>query len=172
MAATPTVEDLIEVLKELEPAICLVNSKPEPLDETDGGRLKLRIELATRWENELLPAFEAARRNSQNEHERRAIGDLRTALAAAIISGGEATTNKVFEARRDLESCPPSEPEANDYIGPFAPSEWRRRFGKMTETTWRREVKKMRVDVITLKSLRIHRDDVARYEKREPKTAT
>lgn len=54
----------------------------------------------------------------------------------------------------------------DDYIGPLSPAEWRKRFGNMPETTWRREKKKMRIDEISTKFIRIHRDDVARYEKK------
>lgn len=58
--------------------------------------------------------------------------------------------------------------DEDEYVGPFSPAEWRKRFGDMSESTWRREIKKMRVDKITAKSLRIHRDDVTRYEKNQP----
>ncbi len=53
----------------------------------------------------------------------------------------------------------------DEYIGPASPAEWQKRFD-MPPTTFSRRRKEMRVDVISPKSIRIHRDDVARFEKK------
>jgi hypothetical protein len=51
----------------------------------------------------------------------------------------------------------------DEWLGPLSPAEWQKRLN-MGESTFARRRKSMRVDEITTKSIRIHRDDVARYE--------
>jgi hypothetical protein len=94
----------------------------------------------------------------------REIGDYQEAVANAAIRGGVEHHNKLAEAERALRAAAYHAGAEPDYIGPFRPSEWAKRF-KISLSTFTRMVKdgKLRVRSENTKRVWIHPDDVQRY---------
>ncbi len=109
-----TIDELVALCVTIEPKLGFACSPNEPLDEGDGGRLKARIELAKNWTDEWLPMFNTAK-DSCPWASRQIVG-LRTALANAIIRGGNNDLANVFPARVDLECASNSEAAPTCYV--------------------------------------------------------
>lgn len=152
------IQSLVNLAKEFESQLRFANSPLDRHEQTDGGRMKVRIAIGHRM-GELDAAVEAVA--PLGEHVARCACDLRAALWDSFQSKVQ---DGIKPALDELELAALTM-KADEFIGPLSPSEWRKRFGGMTESTWLRRTKdgSIRLEKISSKLVKVHRDDVEKF---------